>query len=341
MKWYNADEANGIVLSTRIRLARNIASYPFSPKLGEAQRVAMLRDVRNAFDRYGTSMYNFIDISSKSIEERQALVEEHIISRDFAVMPSSEKRLLVYDENGSVSVMVGEEDHLRIQAVRPGLALDDAYKAASYVDDMLSKGIEYAFSPKLGFLTCCPSNTGTGLRASCMLHLPMLTRNGYIKDVIEFCSKLGLTVRGFYGEGSKAEGEIYQVSNQITLGISEEDTLKRLSDAVNVIATRESALRQQLGNSSPYLKDKLWRSYGILSCARAVSSAEFLGLWSDCMLGKCTGIIDKLSKHNLVRILIECMPAHIVLSGDDIDSGEKRDVARADRIRDFMSVENE
>lgn len=341
MKWYNADEANGIVISTRIRLARNIASYPFSPKLGEAQRVAMLRDVRNAFDRYGTSMYNFIDVSSKSIEERQALVEEHIISRDFAVMPSSEKRLLVYDENGSVSVMVGEEDHLRIQAVRPGLALDEAYKSASYLDDMLSKGIEYAFNPKLGYLTCCPSNTGTGLRASCMLHLPMLTRNGYIKDVIEFCSKLGLTVRGFFGEGSKAEGELYQVSNQITMGISEEDTITRLRDAVNAIVGKEASLRKQLEEASPLIKDKLWRSYGILSCARSVSTAEFLALWSDCMLGKCTGVIDKLEKRNLVRILIECMPSHVSLSGSDIDSAEKRDVARADRIRDYLSMDIE
>ena len=337
MKWYNSFDSNGIVLSTRIRLARNIASYPFSPKLGETQRAAMLRDVRNAFERYGTSMYNYIDVSSKSIEERQALVEEHIISRDFAVMPSSEKRLLVYDENGSVSVMVGEEDHLRIQAVRPSLALDEAYKAASYVDDILSKGIEYAFSPSLGYLTCCPSNTGTGLRASCMLHLPMITRNGYIKDVIEFCSKLGLTVRGFYGEGSKAEGELYQVSNQITMGISEEDTLLRLQDAVKAIAGKEIALRKQLENASEAVKDKLWRSYGILSFARSVSTAEFLTLWSDCMLGKCTGILDKLEGKNLVRLLIECMPSHITLSGYNIDTAEKRDATRADKIREFLS----
>lgn len=338
MRWYNDVKTNGIVLSTRVRLARNLSQYPFSPKLNDTQRALMLRDVKNAIEKYSTYMYNYIDISQKSRIEREALVEEHIISRDFALMPESDRRLLVYDENGSVSIMVGEEDHLRIQAVRPGFSCNEAFEAASSTDNMLSKGLEFAFNDKLGFLTCCPTNTGTGLRVSCMLHLPMLTRNGHIKDVMEFASRLGLTVRGFYGEGSRAEGELYQISNQVTLGISEEETIKRLEDAVNAIVEKEQELRNTLKASSVAVHDRIWRSFGILSNARRIDSAEFLSLWSDCLLGKCSGILNDLSEKNLVQLLIECMPAHVSLSRNGIDTAEKRDIVRAERIREYLSL---
>ena len=234
--------------------------------------------------------------------------------------------------------MVGEEDHLRIQTVRAGFSPEEAFRVASSVDDMLSKGLEFAFDEKFGFLTCCPSNTGTGLRISCMLHLPLLTRNGHMKDVIEFSSRLGLTVRGFYGEGSKADGEIYQVSNQVTLGISEEDTIKRLVDAVNAIVKKESELRDVLTESSIAFQDRLWRAYGILSNARKIDSSEFLALWSDCFLGKCTGVLDVLKEKNFVQLLVECMPAHVSLSDKDVDSAEKRDIARASKIRSFLAI---
>jgi len=201
---------------------------------------------------------------------------------------------------------------------------------------MLSHGLEFAFDKKYGYLTCCPSNTGTGMRISCMLHLPMLTRNDYIKSVIEYCTRGGLTVRGFFGEGSRADGEIYQVSNQVTMGISEEETIKRMEEAVSIIIEKERSLREQLRISDERVLDKLWRSYGILSNVRCVDTKEFLSLWSDCMLAKECGIIDKLSDINLVRLLIECMPAHIISADHDGAAASKRDILRAAKIRNTL-----
>lgn len=337
MKWFNSSDCNGIVISTRVRLARNIKGYPFAPKLSAVQRAAMLKDIKNVFEKYGTDRYNYLDIATKSDVDKTVLVEEHLISRDFASMPPSQGRMLVYDENNSVSVMAGEEDHIRIQTVRPGFAITEAFEASCAVDEMLSRGLEFSFSDKLGYLTCCPSNTGTGMRVSCMLHLPMLTRNDYIKSVIEYCSRAGLTVRGFFGEGSGADGEIYQVSNQVTLGISEEETIKRITEAINIIVNKERALRDQLNEAGERIKDKLWRSYGILSNVRCIDSKEFLSLWSDCMLAKECGIIESLSDINLVKLLIDCMPAHII-SADTVGAdAEKRDVIRAEKIRSALN----
>lgn len=338
MKWYTSGVADGVVLSTRVRLARNLAKYPFSVKLGEKQRAQMLQDVKNTFEKFGTDRYNFVDMTLKSAAERSAMVEEHIISPEFASKPESEKRMLIYDENGSASVMAGEEDHLRIQAVRAGFAVEEAYGAALRVDEMLAKGLEFAFDEKYGYLTGCLSNTGSGMRISCMLHLPMLTRNNYMKSVMEFCSRLGLTVRGFYGEGSTADGEIYQISNQITLGISDEETISKLTDAVNAIAEKEKTLREALKKGGVSVKDKLWRSYGILTNARTVGTSEFLTLWSDCMLGKNCGIIDVLDSKNMVQLLIESMPAHIIQSDDSARDAAVRDELRASRIREYLKV---
>lgn len=337
MKWYHNGDCDGVVLSTRVRLARNIASYPFSPKLNDEQRAQMLKETKEVFEKYGTVRYNFIDMTAKSALERSALVEEHLISREFASGADSEKRMLVYDENGSASVMVGEEDHLRIQAVRAGFDTEGAYAAANAVDEMLSKGLEFAFDEKLGYLTCCPSNTGTGMRASCMLHLPMLTRNNYMKSLVELCTRMGLTVRGFYGEGSRADGEIYQVSNQVTLGISEEETLRRLSQTVQAIVEKENKLREKAKKAGADTEDKLWRSFGILRCARKLDSAEFLSLWSDCLLGKTLGILPELENKNLVALLIESMPAHIAVKNEKANDPVTRDVLRAERVREALS----
>ncbi len=336
MKWFSNNKCDDVVLSTRVRLARNIAQYAFTPKLTEEVRSRMIKDVRNVFEKFGSERYNYVDMTTKKLVEKSALVEEHLISREFAAMPDSEKRMLVYDENGKVSVMVGEEDHLRIQSVYPGFCVEDAYKSAKNIDDMLSRGLEFAFDEKLGYLTCCPSNTGTGMRVSCMLHLPMLTRNNYIKAIIEFCTRMGLTVRGFYGEGSGADGEIYQVSNQVTLGISEEDTLKRLADAVSVITEKEKELRSKITKSEVVFADKLWRSYGILKNARKIASSEFLSLWSDCLLAKNCGIINELCDINMVQLLVECMPAHIMLMCECAEDALSRDVIRAEKIRNYL-----
>ncbi len=338
MKWFNNNDCNGIVLSTRVRLARNIKGYPFNSKLTSDQKSAMIKEVKDTFEKYGTDRYNYIDMSAKSSIEKNILVEEHIISTEFAALPTTEKSMLVFDENNSISVMVGEEDHIRIQTIKPGFFIKEAFDISFSIDDLLSKGLDFSFDKKLGYLTCCPSNTGTAMRISCMLHLPMLSRNDYMKSVFEYCSRLGLTVRGFLGEGSKAEGEIYQISNQITLGISEDETLKRMEETVNIIVNKEKALRDKLGKSPETIHDKLWRSYGILANARCISSNEFLSLWSDCMLAKDCGIIDLLKNINLVKLLINSLPAHIIgMNSDTIDSVQ-RDVFRASYIRNELKI---
>ncbi len=337
MKWFSDIRSNGIVLSTRVRLARNIKGYPFGNKISTEQRAELLKEVRHTFEKYGTERYNYIDMASKSALEKNLLVEEHIISPEFASISASQNSMLVYDENNSVSIMVGEEDHIRIQAIRPGFAVKDALESADSVDNMLSSGLEFSFDDKLGYLTCCPSNTGTGLRISCMVHLPMLTRNDYMKSVIEYCTRSGFTVRGFFGEGSRADGEIYQISNQITLGISEEDTVRKIEEVIGEIVNKENSLRTQLKSSPEIVKDKLWRSFGILCNARCMNLKEFLSLLSDCMLGKECGILTELNEKNLVRVLIDCMPAHLVNYDSDCKNPEQRDIFRAERIRTMLN----
>lgn len=338
MKWYSDTRSNGIVLSTRVRLARNVKGYPFGKKISQEQRADLIKEVRYAFEKFGTDRYNYMDMSSKSQIEKSLLVEEHIISPEFASLAPSESSMLVYDENNSVSVMIGEEDHIRIQSIKAGFALKEAYDIADAIDNMLSQGLEFSYDDSLGYLTCCPSNTGTGLRISCMVHLPMLTRNDYMKSVIEYCTRSGLTVRGFFGEGSRADGEIYQISNQITLGISEEETAKRIEEVITTIVNKEASLRTQLKSASESVKDKLWRSYGILSKARCIDSKEFLSLLSDCILGKECGILTDLNDNNLVRMLIECMPAHLINADPKCKDPSHRDIFRAERIRNMLKV---
>lgn len=338
LKWYMEKNDNDIVLSTRVRLARNLKDYPFSTKLTIEQRSQMLKEVKSNIERYGTCRYNYIDISAKSAIEKNFLVEEHIISREFASMPPSEHRMLIFDENGNTSIMVGEEDHLRIQTIRAGFCLEDTLRVAMETDEILSKGLEFAFSEELGYLTCCPSNTGTGMRASVMLHLPLLSRNNYMKAIIELCSRRGLTVRGFYGEGSGADGEIYQISNQMTLGISEEESIKNLSETVNAIVEKEKELRGKFKDLSAFEIDKLWRSYGILSYTRCISTEEFLRLWSDVALARECGLIEELKEKNLIKLLIECMPAHIISAGENASTPDLRDMRRAEKIREFLKI---
>ncbi len=337
MKWYNSSLCDGIVISSRVRIARNLASYHFTPRLTSEERMAMLMDVRSVFEKYGKAKYNYVEISEKSEAERLSYVEKHLISREFATLPASEKRTLIYDDDGNFSVMVGEEDHLRIQAIRPGFDVDDAFSAAECVDNMLEAGLEFAFSEKLGYLTCCPSNTGTGLRVSVMLHLPMLTRNNYMKSIIEFCTRMGLTVRGFYGEGSTNDGDIYQISNQMTLGISAEETLIKIKDAVGAIIEKEEALRDLISSDNGASCDRLWRSYGILKFARKLSSSEFISLWSDILLAKSIGITDELKNKNLTKLLIECMPSHIILENKEYSSDTMRDIRRSQKVREFLN----
>lgn len=337
MKWYNdKSSSEGIVLSSRVRLARNLADYPFPKKCSAENRLKICAAVRSALERLACERFNYIDMSALSQVERGVLLEDHLISPEFCDADGA-GRMLVTDEQNTVSVMVNEEDHLRIQSIMPGLDILSAYERASAVDDIIAGGAKEAFDERLGYLTSCPTNLGTGMRASVMLHLPALTSCGQIKPLVNLMTKIGLTVRGLYGEGSDADGCLYQISNQITLGVSERDAIEKLTNAVKQAADRERQLRETLlAGGGVDFEDSICRSYGVLKYAKKLSSKEFLKLWSDVKFGAESGVIREMQNVNLTRLLIEVMPAHIMQKNPEISAGSQRDVKRAEIIKNYL-----
>ncbi len=330
MAWYNkAGKENDVVVSSRIRFARNIADYPFDSKMDETSANEIIEKVSsvlgNDFER--------IDFKNLSSVESGALVEKHYISPDFAKkkMPHA----LLKNDKADVSVMVCEEDHIRLQCILPGLSLDEAYKNACIYDDILDHNLNIAFSEKLGYLTHCPTNLGLAMRASVMVFLPALTITRSMENLSVQLSKLGFIVRGMYGEGSQPEGCLYQISNRITMGVTEEDTIKRLNEIVKQICEKERKAREMLKSDNySALADKVCRAYGVLKYARVISSKEFLKLFADVRVGIALGIIEGLTYETLGEIMIGVLPANLVLhNGGKVISDFERDVLRADYIR--------
>lgn len=334
-KWYDKIEnTDDVVISSRVRLARNLADFAFPSRLDEDTSKKIVLSVKQALENeYGDAV---VFSTMNRGESKGVLVEEHVISPDFA-QDSDICRGLVSDKDNSLAVMINEEDHVRIQAILPGFRLDEAYKKADKADNAVIKGCNVAFDEKLGFLTSCPTNLGTGLRASVMLHLPALSAFGYIKSIVGLMNKIGLTVRGIYGEGSEARADMYQLSNQVTLGISEEDTLSKLKSAVRQIVEREREMRKKLlENNLGEAYDKLWRSYGTLRFARRIDTDEASKLISNVRLAQVCGIIPEIKAKNLVKLLFEIMPAHIVERFPEATDTQLRDKYRADLIRQFF-----
>ena len=277
------------MISSRIRLARNIKGIPFTGRMTVEQKKAVCTKVKEVASAIPGYKFDYIDMENVTAIQAGSMVEEHLISVEFANNREGEGLLL--DRKHNVSVMINEEDHLRIQVLGRGEKLATLYETASEIDDALDEKLHFAFSEKLGYLTHCPTNLGTGLRASVMMHLPALHESGLINKIINTVSQVGLTVRGMYGEGSEPAGCVYQVSNQITLGISEKDTIERLEDIVRQIARNEAALREKmLENIS--IEDRVFRSYGIAREARIMSSQEFMKLMSDIRLGIEGGLLN-------------------------------------------------
>lgn len=336
MKWYEmTGNGHDVVISSRVRLARNLEEYPFTSKSDHETSVKVVEIIRNALSKRKEPLTE-ISVNDTCIN-KNVLVEDHIISPDFCVENDLEKALFT-DENGNLAIMVNEEDHVRIQAIYPGFDIDKAYETANSADNCISESVSVAFDETLGYLTACPTNLGTGLRASVMLHLPAMCAYGYIKNLASLMTKIGLTVRGIYGEGSEGTACMYQLSNQVTLGISEEDAIENLKNAVNQIIAKERELRSKLVNKEDSdLADKLWRSYGTLKYARKLDTAEASRLISNVRLGTVCGIIPECKEINLVKLLFEIMPAHISALFSDADSALKRDIHRANYIRQQLS----
>ncbi len=320
------------MISSRIRLARNIKGIPFTGRMTVEQKKAVCTKVKEVASAIPGYKFDYIDMENVTAIQAGSMVEEHLISVEFANNREGEGLLL--DRKHNVSVMINEEDHLRIQVLGRGEKLATLYETASEIDDALDEKLHFAFSEKLGYLTHCPTNLGTGLRASVMMHLPALHESGLINKIINTVSQVGLTVRGMYGEGSEPAGCVYQVSNQITLGISEKDTIERLEDIVRQIARNEAALREKmLENIS--IEDRVFRSYGIAREARIMSSQEFMKLMSDIRLGIEGGLLN-LDTKVLDDLCIKVQPYTLMLYGGEGMEIRQRDIKRAEIVRDKL-----
>ena len=320
------------MISSRIRLARNIKGIPFTGRMTVEQKKAVCTKVKEVASAIPGYKFDYIDMENVTAIQAGSMVEEHLISVEFANNREGEGLLL--DRKHNVSVMINEEDHLRIQVLGRGEKLATLYETASEIDDALDEKLHFAFSEKLGYLTHCPTNLGTGLRASVMMHLPALHESGLINKIINTVSQVGLTVRGMYGEGSEPAGCVYQVSNQITLGISEKDTIERLEDIVRQIARNEAALREKmLENIS--IEDRVFRSYGIAREARIMSTQEFMKLMSDIRLGIEGGLLN-LDTKVLDELCIKVQPYTLMLYGGEGMEIRQRDIKRAEIVRDKL-----
>jgi protein arginine kinase len=324
---------NDIAITSRVRLARNFADIPFSAKMNsthQAKLIVRMKEIIADNSTYGKLMY--ADITSMHSVDRISLMERHLISPDLAETKGSGGAFINESEN--VSIMINEEDHIRIQAIFPGIQLEKAYSACDDIDSIISEKTDYAFDDKYGYLTSCPTNIGTGMRASVMLHLPALVMTGYIKSILESCNNVGVTVRGLYGENSEAVGDMFQVSNQISLGRKEEETIASIDGICKQIIDREKALRLQLYKQNVYkFEDRIFRSYGILLNARIISSQECFKLLSDVRLGVSMGIIKDIDISSLNELLVLSQPATLQkISGNQLNHDE-RDIKRAEMIK--------
>ena len=334
MNWYkNKGNEGDIVLSTRVRLARNLTEYPFPARLDESQKKDIANLVNNILSEDKTYDLNFIDMSDLSSAETVSLAEKHLISPEFACDTLGRSLLLSKDED--ISIMICEEDHIRIQTVYPGLSLSEAFETALKIDEILENKISYAFDENLGYLTQCPTNIGTALRASVMLHLPALSKKGAMQRLSTTVAKLGLTLRGSYGEGSEISGDIYQLSNQVTLGISEEAAITNLNSIAMQIIAQEKQTRALLVKDEDYL-DRIYRAYGILKSAYKLTSKELMNLISYVRVGVSEGILD-IPTEKLRSLTVLLQPATLNASSGKILTQTERDILRSQKVRDELS----
>ncbi len=334
MNWYkNKGNEGDIVLSTRVRLARNLTEYPFPARLDESQKKDIANLVNNILSEDKTFDLDFIDMSELSSAETVSLAEKHLISPEFACDTLGRSLLLSKDEDNSI--MICEEDHIRIQTVYPGLSLSEAFETAHKIDEILENKISYAFDENLGYLTQCPTNIGTALRASVMLHLPALSKKGAMQRLSTTVAKLGLTLRGSYGEGSEISGDIYQLSNQVTLGISEEAAIKNLNSIAMQIIAQEKQTRALLVKDEDYL-DRIYRAYGILKSAYKLTSKELMNLISYVRVGVSEGILD-IPTEKLRSLTVLLQPATLNASSGKILTQTERDILRSQKVREELA----
>ena len=322
-----------IVVSSRVRLARNLKSFAFPGWAKKHERLQILETIKPQVEAL-TEMNDAFSVYSQDLSalEKQVLVERHLISREHAAKGVGSA--VVMNRRQTLSIMINEEDHLRMQAIRAGLQLKNVFKMIDKVDSALEDKLDFAFHAQLGYLTACPTNVGTGMRASAMVHLPALVMSEQINQVIQAVNKIGLAVRGLYGEGTEALGNLFQVSNQTTLGEKEDDIIARLHKVIEQIIEHEQNARQMLLQKKPNtLFDHIGRGYGILRHAYSMNSKEALNLLSFMKLGIDLGFFPEHCRQPIDELFMETQPAHLQKGTQQKLAADERDSLRAEIIR--------
>jgi len=333
-EWLRGSGPNSdIVVSSRIRLARNLADFPFIRKCTGLDRADVEKTVRErimAIEEWGDITY--IDVNSLDEVDRQFLVERQLISREHAEADGS--RGVAIDGNEAFSLMINEEDHLRIQVMQSGLDLKSAWRLVNRIDDLIEEEVTFAFHDRLGYLTACPTNVGTGMRVSAMLHLPALVITDQIEKAFRGLQKMSLAVRGLYGEGSQAIGDFYQISNQVTLGQSEEELIGQVEDATPALIEYERKARDFLVNGGDKdLHDRVSRAYGTLCSAQQISAEETVQLLSNVRMGVNLGLIKDVDIPTINKLFIHTQPAHLQkLRGSELDTADRK-IERANYLQ--------
>ncbi len=322
-----------IVLTSRVRLARNLKEFPFPHQATSKQREEVLAAVERVVNSIPTLVGSlFLRLDTMDELDKQFLVERHLISREHA--QGNEPKAVVISDLEIFSIMINEEDHLRMQAVKSGFQLREAYTLIENLDTQMEKKLNFAFHSSIGYLTACPTNVGTGMRASVMLHLPALVLSKQINQVLQAIIKLGLAVRGLYGEGTEASGNLFQISNQVTLGKKETDILDNLERVIKqIIGHERNARKLLLKNNLGQLQDKIGRAYGVLKNAHIISSKEAIELLSTMRMGVDLGLFKGIDRQCINELILLTQPSHLqTITNKALDTGE-RDVVRAELIR--------
>ena len=335
-KWIDGEgPQNDIIISSRVRLARNLDEFPFPVALTTEKSREVIKRVSDTILAGNTILkddFKLTQMNEISNGDKQVLIEKHLISP--SLVETSNKSGVMINSDESVSIMINEEDHIRIQCLFPGFQLKETWDLANKIDDIIEEEAKYAFDENVGYLTSCPTNVGTGIRASVMIHLPALTMIDYMNRILQAVNQIGFTVRGLYGEGSESEGNMFQISNQVTLGRTEQEIIQTLIEVTKQITNKENDARATLvANNKMKLEDRICRSYGILTNARIMNSKEALKLISDVRLGIDLGIIKDIDVKAINVLMVDIQSGILQKISERNLNTNERDIERANLIR--------
>lgn len=333
--WYlqNGKESD-VAISTRVRLARNIEGFKFINKCNKEDKSKIVNKIEEILPDIGYDLKLF-KLKDMDNITKKALVEKNVISPEFSLKEGDEYAILINKEE-NICIMINEEDHLIIQVFSEGLEIETSLALAVELDNKIGKLIKYAYSDKYGYLTACPTNIGTAARISTMLHLPALTKTENVSKILMLASNFGINIRGSYGEGTESEGSVYQISNKQTLGVTEEDIAKSIKNVTEKIITQERAARTSLGKTGIKLENKLYRSFGILTCSKILTSGECRKLLSDVKLGTDMGIIKELDDSKIKKLWLYTKSANLQKYYGQTYNEEERSIKRAELIKNIV-----